>query len=112
MGKGEPGAHGLVNVLLVAALFLEVRHESDRLIGRAGTVLRHDVDQRAFDVLGHALGVATDIKMRAIGEPGPEVATDLTHAVLHVEFLRAVARPGKREAREYTLRLHAGELVF
>src|ERR1043166_10053281 len=105
-------AHASVDVLLVAALLLELRHERDRLLDGARAMLRHDVDQRALDILRHALGIAADIDMRAVGEPGPEVAADLAHAVLHEEFLAPVARPGEREAREHALRLHAGELVL
>ena len=59
----------LVDVLLVAALPFQLRHERDRLIGRARAVLRHDVDQRALDVLRHALGVAANVDVGAIGEP-------------------------------------------
>jgi hypothetical protein len=67
--SGEEVRMALVDVLLVAALPFQLRHERDRLIGRARTVLRHDVDQRALDVLRHSLGVAADIHMRAVGEP-------------------------------------------
>jgi len=59
----------LVDVLLVAALPFQLRHERDRLIGGARAMLRHDVDQRALDILRHPLGVAADIDMRAVGEP-------------------------------------------
>src|SRR5712671_1796174 len=87
--RGACGAWRLcpsVDVLLITALLLQLGHESDRLVGRACAVLRHDVDKRELDILGHVLGVAAHIEMRALGEPGPEVATDLAHAVLHVEF--------------------------
>jgi hypothetical protein len=67
--SGEEVRMALVDVLLVAALPFQLRHERDRLIGRARAVLRHDVDQRALDVLRHSLGVAADIHMRAVGEP-------------------------------------------
>src|SRR6478736_6116010 len=102
----------LVHILLIAALLLQVRDERDRLVGGAHAVLRHDVDQRALHVLRHALGVAADVDMRAVGKPGPQIAPDLAHAVLHVEFLLAVARPGERKPRQHALRFHAGELVL
>ena len=67
--SGESICMTLVDVLLVAALPFQLSHERDRLIGGARTMLRHDVDQRALDVLRHSLGVAADIHMRAVGEP-------------------------------------------
>ena len=59
-----------------------------------------DIDQRPLDILGHALGVAADIDMRALGEPAPQLRSDLAHTVLDVELLVAVARPGERQARQ------------
>src|SRR4051812_1497188 len=85
-GATKTRACASVHVLLIAALLLEIGHERDGLIGRACTVLRHDVDQRDFDVLRHPLGVAADIDMRAVGKPHPQIAADFAHAVLHVEF--------------------------
>jgi hypothetical protein len=67
--SGENVCMTLVDVLLITALLFQLRHEGDRLIGGARAVLRHDVDQRALDVLRHALGVAADVNMRAVGEP-------------------------------------------
>src|SRR5215472_1745025 len=63
-----------IHVLLIAALLLELVHEGDRLVAGARTVLCDDVDQRALDVLGHALGVAADIDVGALGQPRPQVA--------------------------------------
>src|SRR5712691_5967901 len=101
-----------VDVLLVAALPLEVGDEGDRLVDRARAVLGDDVDQRALDVAGHALGVAADIDVGAVGEPGPEIAADLAHPILDVELLLGVARPGEREPGQRARGLHAGELVL
>ena len=67
--SGEDVRMTLVDVLLIPALLLQLRDERDRLIGGARAVLRHDVDQRALDILRHPLGVAADIDMRAVGEP-------------------------------------------
>ena len=50
--------------------------------------------------------------MCAIGEPSPKLAADLAHAVLDVELLGAVARPGEREPGQRARGLHAGELVL
>ena len=52
--SGENVRMTLVDVLLVAALLLQVRHEGDGLIGGSRAVLRHDVDQRALGVLRHS----------------------------------------------------------
>ena len=60
-----------IYVLLVSAALLQVGHEGRRLVGRARAVRGHDIDQRALDVTRHALGVAADIDVRAVGEPGP-----------------------------------------
>src|SRR3981081_3907171 len=82
-----------VDVLLEPILFLEFRDKADGLVGRTCTELRDDIDQRAFDIFRHPLGVAADINVRAFGQPRPQFAADLAHAVLHIEFLVAVARP-------------------
>src|SRR5262245_55953700 len=63
-----------VHVLLVAPGLLEIGHEGDRLIERAHAVLCDDLDQRALDVLGHALGIAAHVEVRALGEPRPHLA--------------------------------------
>ncbi len=60
-----------IDVLLVPALFLEFAHKADSLISGASAVLSNDVHQRALDILGHPLGVTTDIDMRAFCKPGP-----------------------------------------
>jgi hypothetical protein len=65
---GMPDASS-VNVLLVTAFLLELADKADGFIGRAGTVLGDDVDQRAFDVLRHSLGVAADVNVCPFGKP-------------------------------------------
>src|SRR5262245_20595400 len=75
----------LVNVLLVTAFALEIGDEGDRLVHAARAVLRHDVHQRDLHVLGHALGVAADVNVGAVGEPRPQIVSDLAHAILYVE---------------------------
>src|SRR6266403_286842 len=89
-----------INVLLEPALLFEFPNEADGLIGRAGAKLRDDIDQCALHILCHPLGIAADIEMRALCKPGPQFATDLAHAILHVELLVAVARPRQRHSRQ------------
>lgn len=58
-----------VDVLLEATRLLQFADEGDRLVRRSRAELRDDVDQRPLHILRHALGVATDVEMRAIGQP-------------------------------------------
>src|SRR5262245_9713736 len=101
-----------IDVLLKAAGFLELADEMRRLVRAARAVLRDDIDERTFDVLGHALGVATDVNVRTFSDAGPQVASRLAHAILDVEFLATVARPSKIEARQNALRLHPLEFIL
>src|SRR5207237_5881940 len=71
-----------------------------------------DLDPRAFHILGHALGVAADVDVGAIGQPSPELAAELAHAILDVELFAAVARPREREPRQRAGGFHAAKLVF
>jgi hypothetical protein len=61
----------LINVLLEPSLFFEFSDEADGLIRRSRSVLRHDIDEGAFDVPRHPFGIAADIDMRAFCEPRP-----------------------------------------
>src|SRR6202043_3131598 len=45
-------------------------------------------------------------------EPRPQIAADFAHAMLHVDFLVAVARPGERQPREQPRRPHRHKLFF
>ncbi len=81
-------------------------------LAAARAVLGNDIDQREFDVLGHALGVAADIDVRAVSEPGPQIAAGFAHAVLHVDLLIAVARPGERQPRQQAALFHRLEFVL
>src|SRR5690349_428666 len=101
-----------VDVLLEPALLLQVRNEAHGLGRGARAVVRNDIHQRALDVLGHAFGIAANIEMRALREPGPQFTADLAHAVLHIELLLAVARPGERKPREQARGFHRVELVL
>src|SRR6516225_6145925 len=79
-----------VYVELEPALLLEIGDEADGLVRGAGSKLRDDIDQRPLDILCHALGIAANIHVRAFGEPCPQLAPDLAHAVLNIEFLGSV----------------------
>ncbi|MDB5649849.1 MAG: hypothetical protein JWL62_1369 [Hyphomicrobiales bacterium] len=50
-----------------------------------------DLTQSLLDVARHALGIAADVEMRALVEPGPEIRASLAHPVLYINFLRTVA---------------------
>src|SRR5262245_17552018 len=89
-----------IHILLIAALLLQIRYEQSRLFRAARAVLRHDIDQRGLDILCHALGVAADIEVRAVGDPTPQIAANLAHTILHVDLLIAIARPRERQTRE------------
>ena len=89
-----------INVLLIAALLLQLGDEGRRLLPacarRAGRRCRPARARRPSP----CAGVAADIDVRAVGEPRPQIAADLAHAVLHVDLLVAVARPGERQPRQ------------
>src|ERR1700739_513745 len=70
-----------------------------------------DVDQAAFNILAHPFGIAADINIGALGEPGPYFAADLAHAILHIEFLVAVPRPSQRQSRQQARSLQGIEFV-
>src|SRR5262252_8398028 len=100
-----------IDVLLVAPLFLELGDEGDGLVDRSGAMRSGHIDKRALHVLAHGYG-ATDIDMGAVGDPRPQIAADLAHAILDIEFLFAVARPSERETSKRAGGFHSGQLVF
>src|SRR5215470_9535309 len=100
-----------IYVGLVATASPEVGHVGDGLVGGTRAVLDDDVVQGAFHVLPHA-DCAANIEVCAVRQPSPDVVSDLTHAVLHVELALVVARPGKRQAGKHAGRLHAVELIL
>src|SRR5829696_3022561 len=101
-----------IHVGLVAARLLKALYEDDGFIDGSSAVLRDDIDEGGFHVLGHALGIAADVEMRALREPAPQLRPDLAHAILHVDLVCAVARPGERQAGEQARVLHGGQLVL
>src|SRR5262249_9789496 len=108
----RPRPRTSIYVLLIAPGFFQIGDERNRLVGRPRTMRGDDLDPCALDILGHAFGIAADVAVRAVHEPGPEGAADLGYAVLDVELLGAVARPGERKPGQRARRLHAGELVL
>src|SRR5262249_1658017 len=80
----ESAIGGSVNIRLVAAGLLEVGHEGDRLVRRARPEGRDHIDECALHILRHVLGVAAHIYVGALGDPCPQVTSDLAHAMLHV----------------------------
>src|SRR6516165_2120036 len=85
-----------IDVLLVATLSLEVGDEGDSLVGRSRAVRGDQIHQSALYVLAHGYGAA-DIDVGAVGDPRPQIAADLAHAILDIEFLFAIARPSERK---------------
>src|SRR6202021_4313199 len=75
--SGFPKLQRSINVLLEPTFLFEFPDEADGLIGAACTELRHDIDQRAFDILCHPFGVAADVDIGAFGQPGPQLAAAL-----------------------------------
>src|SRR2546423_13163025 len=55
-------------------------------------MLLGDIEEGLVNILGHALGIATHIKIGTGVDPRPEFLSMLAHAVLHVDFISLVAR--------------------
>src|SRR5262245_61111596 len=53
-----------------------------------------------------------DIDMGAVGDPRPQIAADLAHAILDIEFPFAIAGPGERKAGQRAGGFHSAQLVF
>src|SRR5215831_10534413 len=87
--RGADEMRSSVNVGLKPPALLQVAHEGDGLARTAAALLGDDVHQRPLDVLAHAHGAA-DVDMGAVGEPLPDFASDLAHAVLDVELCLVV----------------------
>src|SRR6266566_1727648 len=104
-------ASGSVYVGLVSAGFLKFAKEGGGLVSRTRAMLADYLEQSALDVAAHGDGAA-DIDVRAFRNPAPEVAAGLAHAVLHIAFAHAVARPRQRKSGEETGSLHADEFVL
>ena len=55
-------------------------------------MFRHELAQGRVHVPGHKPGIATDIHMRAVLQPAPQLGAVLQQAVLHIDLLRLVTR--------------------
>ena len=64
-----------------------------------------------MDVLGHAFGIAADVKVGSTVEPAPEFGSLLEHAVLDVDFLGLIARESGGEFVEMTGFLGLGKFI-
>ena len=69
-------------------------------------------EQFLFDIDGHILGVAADVKVSTAFEPVPDFFGVVANLVLDVDLLVAVAGPGEINPGENSLLLHGVELIF
>src|SRR4051812_24787863 len=81
-----------IDVALVAVGGDEAADMLLRRLSALATLLGDDADQGFVDVGGERLGVAADVEMGPLLEPGVEVPGLLQHAVLDVDLARAVPR--------------------
>src|SRR5262249_34935363 len=65
-------------------------------------VLYGDLAQGGFDIPGHTLGIATHVAVRSLLQPAPQLAAGLAHAILDIDLVLPVTRPGRRQARKGT----------
>src|SRR3954470_8722051 len=86
----------VMSISIDVALVAVVGDESaDMLLGRLAALpalLGDDADQGLVHVRSECLGVAADVEMRALLEPGVEVPGLLEHAMLDVDLARLVPR--------------------
>src|ERR1019366_6096152 len=101
-----------IDVALVALLFLQLFHKFGRSRGGHAALLRNDVEQGGVHILGHALGVATDIEISAALDPGPELGRILPHPVLHVKLEQLIPREGGVDPRHFSLREPASPFLL
>src|SRR5207249_6593022 len=74
--------------------------------------LLDDLTQRGIHVFRHSTGISTYEKMRAILEPSPDFNRVFHHAVLHVNLMGLIPRPGTIESRENAIALELIEILF
>jgi len=75
-------------------------------------VFGHNIYKGALNVFRHAQSIAAHIYVRTTLKPDPKIAPVIAHAVLDVDFLVAVARPGQRQAGEMARLAHGLELFL
>src|SRR6516162_5693686 len=93
--RRKAGADRSIDVSLIAAGFLQLGEECAGLFERTCAMFRDYIEQGALDVFAHRDGAA-DIDMCALGDPTPQIAAGLAHAVLHIDLPCTVARPSQR----------------
>src|SRR5713101_2242066 len=105
------GPKDSVHIALVAAGLGEAV-EPGLGAGTLAALLGRNLQQRVLDVLGHALGIAADIEVRAFLQPAPELGRVLAQAVLDVDLLGLVAREGEIEVGQHAAALPVEDLVL
>lgn len=81
------------------------------LLAAARAVRGNNVDERQFDTLVHAFGVAAHVNVGTVGKLRPDVATGLAHAILYIDLLIEVAPPSQRQSSQIPISLHILEFV-
>src|SRR4029078_6191642 len=72
----------------------------------------HNIYKSAFNIFRHAQSIAAHIYVRTTLKPDPKIAPVIAHAVLDVDFLVAVARPGQRQTGEMARLAHGLEFFL
>ena len=90
----------LIHISLIPFFTLQLRDVFGSLLIRFAAGLLDHLVQGGINVLGHALGVATDINMRSLLEPGPHIPCVFQHAMLHVDLLDLIAGECRLQARQ------------
>jgi hypothetical protein len=91
----------LIDVAFVAFVALELFDVFARLLDGLAAPFENDLAQRGIHILGHPARVAANEKLPAFAiDPFPNFRRVLQHAVLHINLMGLVARPGAVESRE------------
>jgi len=69
------------------------------------------LEERGFDIGGHAFGVPADVEVRALVEPAPELGGVFADALLDVDFFLLIAGEGEVETLEGAVGAPGKELV-
>src|SRR5581483_2109805 len=89
----------LINVALIALLRFQLLHKlHNRFLAQSAGGFGNRV-QRRIHILRHSRCVAADVKMRAFLQPCPKLRGVFEHTVLHVNFLRLIARECRGKPR-------------
>ena len=107
-GDGKPS----VDIALVSACLGEAVQPGFRRGGTLAAPSHRNVHKSGPDVLGHALGVAADIEVRALFHPGPEFGRVLAHAGLDIDLLGLIARESEIESRQQVATVPVDDLIL